>query len=55
MLGYEVMRSLMSSKGMALFLGLWDRSWPWEFLDRIYEEKLDLVGQPALGMVARSW
>ena len=38
MLRYEVMRSPMSSQGMAVFSGLWDLSRPWESLDRIHEE-----------------
>jgi hypothetical protein len=37
MLEYEVMRSLMSSQGAALFWSFSDLSRPWESLDRIYE------------------
>jgi len=40
MLEYEVMRSLMSLQGAALFWSFSDLSWPWESLDRIYEEGL---------------
>jgi hypothetical protein len=40
MLEYEVMRSLMSSQGAALFWGFMDLSRPWESLDEIYEKGL---------------
>jgi len=40
MLGYEVMRSSMSSQGTALFSGLWDLSQTWESSYRIHEEEL---------------
>jgi len=40
MLEYEVMRSLTSSQGAALSWSFLDLSWPWESLDRIYEEGL---------------
>jgi len=40
MLEYEVMRSLMSLQGAALFWDFLDLSRPWEPLDRIYEEGL---------------
>ena len=40
MLGYEVMRSPMSSQGMALFESLLDLSQPWESVGGIDEEGL---------------
>jgi hypothetical protein len=40
MLESEVLRSPISSQGAALFWGFLDLSWPWESLDRIYEEGL---------------
>jgi hypothetical protein len=40
MLEYELMRSLMSSQGAALFWGFLDLSQPWEYLNRIYKEGL---------------
>jgi len=42
MLEYEVMRTLTSSQGTAVFSGLWDLTRPWESLDRIHEEELDV-------------
>ena len=38
MLGYEVTRSLMSSRGVALFKAFWDLSLPWGSLDQMYSE-----------------
>lgn len=38
MLEYEVIRSLTSSQGAALFYSLSDLIRPWESLDRMYEE-----------------
>jgi len=49
MLGYEVMRSPMSSQGTALFYSLLDLSRPWESLDRIYEEGLDVGWLTSIG------
>ena len=49
MLGYEVMRWLMSSQGTALFSGLWDLSRPWESLDRIHKEQLDVDWTTSIG------
>jgi len=46
MLEYEVMRSPMSSQGVALFWGSLDLSRPWESLDGIYKKGL-VVGWPA--------
>jgi len=40
MLEYDVMRSPTSSQGVALFWSFSDLSWPWESLERIYEEGL---------------
>jgi hypothetical protein len=45
-LEYEVMRSPMSSQGVALFWGSSDLSWPWESLDGIYKKGL-VVSWPA--------
>jgi hypothetical protein len=42
MLGYQVMRSPMSSQGAALFWSLLDMSRPCESLGRIYEEGLEV-------------
>jgi len=49
MLGYEVMRLPMSSQGTALFYSLLDLSQPWESLDRIYEEELDVGWLTSIG------
>jgi len=53
MLEYKVMRSPISLQGAALFWGFLDPSRPWESPDRIYKGLV--VGQPALGTMARSW
>ena len=42
MLGYEEMRSPMSSQGTALLRSLLDVSRPWESLGRTYKEGLDV-------------
>ena len=49
MLEYKVMRLPMSSQGVALFWGFLDLSWPWESLDRIYEEELVLGWSTSIG------
>jgi hypothetical protein len=49
MLGYEVMRSLTNSQGMAPFPGLWDLSRPWESLDRARGEKSDIGWTTSIG------
>jgi hypothetical protein len=51
MLEYEVMRLPMSSHGAALFCGFLDLSWPWESLDRIYEEGLVVGWSTSIGYV----
>jgi hypothetical protein len=49
MLEYKVMRMLMSSQGAALFWSFSDLSRPWESLDRIYEEGLDVGWSTSIG------
>jgi hypothetical protein len=49
MLGYKVMRLLMSLQGTALFDSLSDLSRPWEPLGRIYEEGLDICWLTSIG------
>ena len=49
MLEYKVMRSLMSLQGAALFWSFSDLSRPWESLDRIYEEGLDVGWSASFG------
>jgi hypothetical protein len=49
MLEYEVMRSLKSLQGAALFQGFLDLSQPWESLDRIYEEGLVVGWSTSIG------
>jgi len=43
------MRSPTSSQGTALFCSLLELSRPWEFLDRIYEETLDVGWLNSIG------
>jgi hypothetical protein len=49
MLEYEVMRSPISSQGVAIFWGFLDLSWPWESLDRLYEEGLVVGWSTSIG------
>jgi len=49
MLEYEVIRSLLSSKGAALFWGFLDLSLLWESIDGIYVERL------GVGLINQHW
>jgi hypothetical protein len=49
MLEYKVMRSPISSQGVAMFCGFLDLSWPWESLDRLYEEGLVIGSSTSIG------
>jgi hypothetical protein len=49
MLEYEIMRSSTSSQGAALFWGFLNLSWPWQSLDRIYEEGLVVGRSTSIG------
>jgi len=49
MLEYEVMRSLMSSQGVALFWGFLYLSQPWEYLDEIYKKGLNIGQLTSIG------
>jgi hypothetical protein len=48
-LGYEVKRSPRSSQEAALFWSFSDLSRPWESLDRIYKEGLDVGWSTIIG------
>jgi hypothetical protein len=53
MLEYEIMRSLMSLQGVAVFWDFSDLSQPWESLDRIYEEGLVVGWSTSIGYCGR--